>query len=477
MNDIFFQDITSLSQKIKAKEVSPVELTSSLLERISTIDPAVNAFIKVLEEQAASEARLLEKELMEGTIRGPLHGLPIAVKDNLETKGIETTSGSKVFEKWRPEEDATVIQRLKAAGAIIIGKTNLHEFAMGATTENPHYGVSRNPWDLERIPGGSSGGSAVAVATGMCFGAIGTDTAGSIRLPAAICGITGMKPTYGRVSRQGCLPFSWSLDHIGPMTKTVKDSSIILNSIAGYDVKDPTSSRLPVDVMYESLSDLKGVTLAAVSEHFFEGIDHEVTKIVNAAINEMKALGAEVIELELEGLQEVLHSQKIIAQSEVASFHEPLLKNFKHLYGEDLQFRFQFGSTISATEYIHAQRIRNLFIQQLTAKMNELKIDAVIAPTNARPPYKIGTIPPEEAINNMFELGRTPFANITGFPSLTIPAGFLSNRLPAGIQLIGRPFEEKTLFQIGEAYEQSQEWVNKLAKNQAYLKKTSVQQE
>ncbi|WP_102346647.1 amidase [Bacillus sp. Marseille-P3661] len=471
MNDIFFEDISSLSQLINTKKISPVELVTAMLERISKVDPALNSFIKVLSDSALEDAKQLEAEVVQGKSRGPLHGVPIAVKDILATAGIETTSGSKLFENWKPDGDATAIRKLKEAGAIIIGKANLHEFAMGATTENPHYGVCRNPWDVSRIPGGSSGGSAVAVAAGMSFGALGTDTAGSIRLPAALCGIVGIKPTYGRVSRHGCLPFSWSLDHIGPMTRTVKDSAIMLDAIAGYDRLDYTTSKRPNDVLFSEIANLKGVKLAVVKEHFFEDVDPEVCAIVQKAIADLKALGADVLELELDGLGDVLQSLRVIAQSEVVAFHEPLLKKYKHLYGEDLQFRFNFGKSISATDYINAQRTRNVFIQHLTEKMAAYGVDAIVAPTNVKPPISIGSVPPEEAINNMFTMGRTPFANIVGFPALTVPCGFVSAKLPVGLQLIGTPFAERKLFEIGHAYETSQNWIQELVSNKVYLEK------
>ncbi|MDT8860721.1 amidase [Alkalihalobacillus sp. MEB130] len=470
MSELLFKDIKSLSNMIANKEISPVDVTKQSLEQIKKLDPVLNAFIKVMSDSALEEASILEKEVMTGQIRGPLHGVPIAVKDLLETKGVETTAGSKVFENWIPSDDATVISKLKEAGAIIIGKANLHEFAMGATTENATFGNCRNPWDVTKIPGGSSGGSAVAVATGMSFGAIGTDTAGSIRLPAAICGITGIKPTYGRVSRKGCLPFSWSLDHIGPMTRSVGDSALMLDIISGYDSSDSSSSKVSAPVDYSPLTSLKGLRLGVIHSHFFEEISPEVEMVVMRAISDLRQLGAEVVDVEVDGLEEVLNSLKLIAQSEVVAFHEPILKKYKHLYGEDLQFRFHFGQDVLATNYINAQRTRKLFLSRFLNKINDLNIDAIVAPTNAIEPFSIGTIPPQEAINNMFTLGRTPFANITGLPALTIPCGFMPSNLPVGLQLIGKPFEESKLFQIGDLYEKTQEWVSKLEENIIYLK-------
>lgn len=468
MSELYFTDISSLSSLIQSRRLSPVELTELLLQRIEQVNPTVNAFIKVMADEARKQASEREQEVMEGRIRGPLHGVPIAIKDILETKGHETTAGSKILANWIPDRDATVVQKLREAGAVLIGKANLHEFAMGATTENPHYGVCRNPWDLERVPGGSSGGSAVAVATGLCFGAIGTDTAGSIRLPASMCGIVGIKPTYGRVSRHGCLPFSWSLDHVGPMTRTVKDAAIMLEAISGLDPLDSSSSSRPPDVLWrEGLPDLKEVRLAVVRQHFFEDLDTELNRVMEQAILDMQALGAEVVEIELPGLADALQALKLIAQSEVLAFHQPLLNQYKEWYGEDLQYRFEFGQSISAVQYLNAQRTRSKMIQEAKEKLSDY--DALLAPANARKPFQIGTVPPDQAISNMFTLGRTPFGNITGFPALTLPCGFMPGNLPVGLQLIGKPFEERRILQIAEVYERSQPWVARLSDNQAYL--------
>ena len=251
MNEILFETIENAGAAIKTKQISPVELTKLTLNQIQEHEPILNAFITVMAEEAMEQAKLLEKEIEQNQYRGPLHGIPIAVKDILQTKGVKTTNGSKIFDGFVPNDDATVIKKLKEAGAIIIGKANLHEFAMGATTENPHYGSTKNPWDLSKIPGGSSGGSAVLTATGMAFGAVGTDTAGSVRLPAAMCGTVGFKPTYGLVSRKGCFPFSWSLDHVGPMTRTVKDATIMLEAMRGFDPDDASTVNRNDSVIFD----------------------------------------------------------------------------------------------------------------------------------------------------------------------------------------------------------------------------------
>ncbi len=464
-----FETIASVQQAIVNKQVSPVEVTQMLLARIRRWDSKLSSFITVMEEAAMQEAVEREKDVMSGTTKGPLHGVPIAVKDIIQTRGVRTTAGSKLFAEWVPDEDATVISKLREAGAIVIGKTNLHEFAMGATTENPFYGSARNPWNLAKIPGGSSGGSAVALAAGFCYGALGTDTAGSIRLPSALCGTVGMKPTYGRVSRHGCLPFSWSLDHIGPMTRTVNDAAILLKVIEGKDRRDDSSvaGARPIDP-HARIDSLKGCRIGVCREYFFEGVDSEIEQLVNQALNQLQALGAEVVELVLPGIADALWAQKAIAQAEGYTFHQPMLDKRADLYSDDVKFRLQFGKNVSAADYLNAQRIRKAFIRQTLGQMAAGQVDLLVSPMNHNPPFDIGSVTPEEAINNMFRLAKAPLVSMLGFPALALPCGFTQDRLPVGMQLIGKPFDEQQLFCVGELYEQSQGWVAALAQNTAY---------
>ncbi|PIC99042.1 amidase [Sporosarcina sp. P29] len=469
MSELLFETIESVSSLIQKRRVSPVELTKLTLARINEYDPALTAFITVMEEEALTQAKVLENELQNGDIRGPLHGIPIAVKDLLQTEGVRTTGGSKIFQNWIPDEDATAVHRMKEAGAIIIGKANLHEFAMGATTENPHYGNAKNPWDITKIPGGSSGGSAVATATGMAFGSIGTDTAGSVRLPAAMCGTVGFKPTYGLVSRHGGFPFSWSLDHVGPMARTVKDTAIMLEAMKGYDSKDDSSVKKNHVIYFkDSLKNLKGITLGFYEPYMFSGIDSDVRHLIEQAFDQLKFLGAEIVPIDLPGINDALNGLKTIAQSEVLSFHDPLLKRHGDLYGNDLKYRFQFGQNISATDYINAQRTRKRFVQNTMRQMSG--IDGLIGPTNVQSPFEIGTMVPEQAISNMFTLGKTPLANILGFPALSVACGFTKSQLPVGLQIIGKPFSDKRVLEIGDCYEQSQQWVQALKMNRNYIK-------
>ena len=392
MNDILFENIETAATAIQTKQISPVELTRATLQQINEHDPVLNAFITIMADEAMEQAQQLEAEIEQNQYRGPLHGIPIAVKDILQTKGVKTTNGSKIFDGFIPGEDATAIKKLKEAGAIIIGKANLHEFAMGATTENPHYGSTKNPWDLSLIPGGSSGGSAVITATGMAFGSVGTDTAGSVRLPAAMCGTVGFKPTYGLVSKKGCFSFSWSLDHVGPMTRTVKDAAIMLEAMKGFDADDPLSVNRTDSVLFESLPDLKGVRLGFYEPYMFAGIDEGVKKVIDEAFRQLEELGAEIIPIDLPVIDQALNALKSIAQSEVVSVHTPLLKKYRHVYGNDLKYRFDFGSEVSAATYIEAQRIRDVFVRETIKQM--AGIDALVGPTNVQPPFKRDTMVP-----------------------------------------------------------------------------------
>lgn len=457
MNEQLFLSISEVAEQIKEKKLSPVELTKETIKHIKKLDPTINAFISVFEEESLQQAKLFEEEISTGNYRGPLHGVPISIKDIIQVKDAPTTSGSKIFENWIPSEDATVVEKLKEAGAIIIGKNNMHEFAMGATSENPHYGVIRNPWNLEKIPGGSSGGSGASVASGMSFASIGTDTAGSIRLPAAMCGVVGIKPTYGVVSKYGCLPFSWSLDHIGPLTRTVKDAATILNIIAGNDKKDPSTVKETYNLnLDKERKDLSGVTIGLCESYFFDDIDESIQVVIEDAVKQLKKLGATLKKVDLPMLDEALHAQRMIAQSEVLAFHQPWLEKNISQYGEDLQFRFDFGKKITALDYINAQRYRTKCMVNILETIKD--IDVLVGPTNTKQPYTIGSVGPKEAINNMFTLGKTPLANILGLPSLTVPCGLTKDKLPVGLQFIGKPLTDKLILEIGDCYEKSISW-------------------
>ncbi|AKM19015.1 Glutamyl-tRNA(Gln) amidotransferase subunit A [Geobacillus sp. 12AMOR1] len=463
MSQLFFKDIQSVGKLIRKKEISIVELTEQMLERISSIDPVLNAYITILPDEAKKQAQLLEKELLDGNDRGPLHGIPIAIKDIFETKGSITTSGSKVFADYISKNDAEIVSKLKEAGAIIIGKTNLHEFAMGATTENPHYGPTRNPWNINKIPGGSSGGSAAAVASGLAFGAVGTDTGGSIRLPSAICGIVGLKPTYDLVSTKGCTPLSWSLDHIGPMTRTVNDSRIMLRAM----MDSGQLSKVDLEVL--DLETLKGIRIGYCKTYFFENMDEDMETVIYRALDKLRKFGAEIVEMNIPGIEEALNAQRIISISEAYTFHEPYFSEKGELYGKDVQIRLNAGREVLASQYIRAKRIQKTFSNQMLNIFSEKNCHVLFTPTNTIAPYDIGSISPLETMNNIFRLGRTPIGNLLGFPAITVPCGFNSEKLPVGFQLIGRPYDDGLLLNIGEMYEKEENWISHLEKNEAYL--------
>lgn len=466
MDNLYFKDIYQVSRLLQTGAISSAELTQQLLNRIHKLDPALNAFIQVMDEEAIKQARAADDELMHGHIKGPLHGVPIAIKDIFETKGFVTTAGSKVLSKWKPDKDATVIRKLKEAGAIIIGKTNLHEFAMGSTTENPHYGPTHNPWNLRKIPGGSSGGSAAAVAAGMCYGALGTDTGGSIRLPSSLCGIVGLKPTFNLVDRTGCFPLSWSLDHIGPMGRTVNDCAIMLQAIA--DSKVLQMHRLDLSNEHLKNMNLKSIKIGLCKEYFFEGLEDNLRLVVDKAISDLENLGIKFVDIQIPGIAEGLEAQKIISKSEAYTIHQTTFEKHPDYFGEDVQFRLRAGAQVHASDYLNAQRIRRQFIINVKKAMS--KCHLLLSPTHSITPFDIGQRTPEKSINNIFELGKTPIGNLMGYPILTVPCGFLSNHMPVGMQLIGKPYSEDLLLSVGKLYEAEHHWSSYLEQNDAYLK-------
>jgi len=467
MRDLLFSDMTSIADAYREKRVSPVEATSAQLARIVDVNPSLNAYITVMAEDALRQAKRLEAELMRGEIRGPLHGVPIAVKDNVQTAGVRTTAGSRVLADWIPDEDAAVVAKLKSAGAIIVGKANLHEFAMGATTENAVFGDARNPWDSGSIAGGSSGGSGVAVAAGLAFGAVGTDTAGSIRLPAAQCGIVGFKPTYGRVSRYGTVPFSWSLDHIGPMTRTVRDAAVMFEAMAGYDARDAGS------VQYKErgvpgAEGLRGKRFGICRGYFFEDVDPGIMDVVKRALERIEEAGGELVEIELAGLNSAQQALRRIAQAEGYAFHKPMYEACPELYGDDIRYRLQFGSGVTADQYLGAQRARREFVDGAMRAMDKGTLDAIVAPMNHNLPFGIGTVTPERAINNMFNLAKAPLGNLLGFPAVTVPFDFVEGKFPVGVQFIGKPYEDRKLLALAEAFENAPLWLERLRSNASY---------
>lgn len=451
--------IREASTLIQRGELSPLELVETTLERIGRLNPKVNAYITVMTEEALEAAKRAEQAVAKRKWPGPLCGIPVSLKDLFATKGVRTTAGSKILADWVPDYDATVTARLRRAGAVIIGKANLHEFAAGPTNNNLHYGPARNPWDRERIPGGSSGGSAAAVAASMCLGSMGTDTGGSVRLPASLCGVVGLKPTYGRVSRFGIFPLSWSLDHAGPIARTVEDCALMLQATAGYDPRDPSSANVPVPDYTKGLDgDIRGLRVGVPREFWFEEATEQVGGLVRKAIQVLEELGASVEEV---SIPSVVHSPLglVISWSESASIHEEWIRARPEDYDPDVLKRFQTGSLYLATHYIKAQRVRALLQSDFQQALE--RADVILSPTSPVTAPRIGdktvTIKGRARTVTLVLARLTRPYNLVGLPAITVPCGF-SAGLPVGLQIAGRAFDEATVLRVAYAYEQAAGW-------------------
>jgi len=464
---------------LKTRQVSSVELTQACLERIHQVEPEVRALVTITDELALSQARKAD-ELMATGNTSPLTGIPVVIKDNMCTKGIPTTCSSRMLENFVPPYDATVVEKLNGCGVVVIGKSNMDEFAMGSSTEHSALFPTHNPWDLSRVPGGSSGGSAAAVATGETIYALGSDTGGSIRQPAGFCGITGLKPTYGRVSRYGLVAFASSLDQIGPLTQDVTDCALVLNVIAGYDARDSTSVPYPTPDYTQCLTtDLKGLRLGIPKEYFVEGMQKEVEIAIKAAIGKLEELGATIdYEVSLPHTPYALAAYYIIAPSEASanlarydgvkygfsyletdSMWEALEKTRQYGFGAEVKRRIMLGTyALSAgyydAWYLKAQKVRTLIRQEFDQAFD--KFDALVTPTSPTVPFKIGEKIDDPLQMYLSDVCTLPI-NIAGVPAISIPAGF-ANGLPIGMQIIGKPFSEETILKIAHAYQQSTEW-------------------
>lgn len=454
---LHYLTIRQVGEKLRSRELSPVELTTAILDRSERLDGPLNAFITITREQALTQARAAEKAIMSGHHLGPLHGIPLSLKDLYQTVGVKTTGGSKILADWVPTTDATVTRRLQLAGAIVIGKNNLHELAFGATNENPHYGPARNPWNRERITGGSSGGSAAAVAAGLGCASMGSDTGGSIRLPAAFCGIVGVKPTYGLVSRAGVLPLSWSLDHCGPLTRTVEDAALILNAIVGHDHADPASAeRVTPDLTTALDGRVQGIRVGLLREYLGENVHPEVAAAVRTAARDLERLGTRVEEV---SVPEVAYGDGAsigILYGEAAAVHERWLKTHRDQYGADVLERLSQGERMTATQYLKAQRARRVLVGRFRALFEQ--IDVLVTPTA---PILAPTIP--ESRGNAARaqlLGFTRLFNVLGLPTLSVPCGVSTGGLPIGLQVAGRPFDDLTILRVAHAYERQAGWHN-----------------
>lgn len=455
--------LSKASQLLRSRKISPVELTKGCLGRIEQLNPKLGAFITVTADSALVEARAAEAEIQRGRWKGPLHGIPIALKDLVDTAGVRTTAGSGLFKDRVPTQDAEIVRRLKAAGAVLLGKLNMHEFAYGGSSAIGYFGPVRNPWNVAYSPGGSSGGSAAAVAAQLCYGAIGSDTGGSIREPAGFCGIVGLKPTYGRVSASGVVPLSWSLDHIGPMTNTVLDAALMLQVIAGYDPQDPGSIALPVpDYVATIAASTSSLRLGIPRAYFYEGLHPDVHAAMDAALSVLKRLtGAQRDIAPLMGdetYSSVMNPYVTILTAEAYEYHKVHVSKTPELYQAATVKRILAGADVTISAYIQSRRQLDQ-IRHSVSRVFEA-VDLVITPTAPVPPYAITDLTdPETARPKELQmLHNTRPINMLGLPTISVPCGFTAEGLPIGMQISGPPGGEATVLRVAHAYEQATEW-------------------
>jgi aspartyl-tRNA(Asn)/glutamyl-tRNA(Gln) amidotransferase subunit A len=447
------RSLATLSRELKERRLSPVEVVKTLLARIESDE--TNAFITVTAERALEEASLAEREITAGRHIGPLHGVPIALKDLIFTRDVRTTMASDFFAEHVPDRSATVSRRLEDAGSVLIGKTNTHEFAYGPTGDRSFFGPTRNPHNTGKITGGSSGGSGAAVAAGLCYGALGSDTGGSIRIPAALCGVVGMKPTFGRVSKTGVFPLAWSLDHVGPITRTVEDNALMLNALAGHDPEDLYSADLASEDFARDLErGTQGAAIGVPSSFYFEHLDGEVEERVNEAVEVFASLGTEIRKVEVPHLWDTLHAQRLVLAAEAYAVHEERLETNPDRFDDHGLERLLNGENLKAYRYANAQQRKLRSRREFANVLRE--VDVLLTPTVPIPAPEIGqretTIDGyEEAVYSALTRLTGP-TNLNGLPSLSIPCGTTSG-LPVGLQLIGRPFDEATLYRFGRAHE------------------------
>ena len=453
------ETITDLAPRLRRKEVSPLELARTCLDSIEKLNPSLNAFITVTAESALAEARAAEKEISRGEWRGPLHGIPVALKDLIDTAGMRTTAASALYQNRVPAEDAEVVRRLRKAGAVILGKNNLHEFAYGASSLVSFFGDVHNPWNASHISGGSSGGSAAAVTAGLCYAAIGTDTAGSIRLPAALCGCVGIKPTYGRVSTRGVIPLSWSLDHVGPLAATVADAALVLQAIAGYDPLDIHSADVPV-CDYGSWSstavggEMNTLRIGIPRPYFYDDLDDDVRAAVEQALTVIRTLVAEIREIQIE-----IPADRVVQNAESYAIHADDVSRTPELYQAETVRRIRHGENISAAEYIH--RRQELDRERRRAQRIFAEVDLLVTPTTRIPAPAIADLKKDpEALRpaEITLLRNTRPLNVWGLPAISLPCGFTQSGLPIGLQIAGAPWREDLVLQLAHAYELATAW-------------------
>lgn len=484
--ELFSKTLSEISKDIREKKVTIKEVLDSVYNRIDEVEPKVNAYITLTKDNAYKRAEELQKRLDAGEDIGVLGGVPIAIKDNICTKGVNTTCASRMLENYNPIYNATVIEKLEEAGAIVIGKTNMDEFAMGSSTETSYFKKTSNPWNLERVPGGSSGGSAAVVSADMAYASLGSDTGGSIRQPASYCGLVGLKPTYGLVSRFGLVAFASSLDQIGPFAKTVEDAAIMLNVIAGHDKMDTTSANLDKKDYTKSLvNDIKGMKIAIPTDFVNDGINEDVKKAYDASVDKVKELGAETVDIKLEYAKYSLATYYIIATAEASSnlgrydgiryghrakefsdLNELYTKSRTEGFGDEVKRRIMLGTYVLSSGYYdayykRAQQVRTLIVNEFKKVFEEC--DAIMIPTAPNTSFKMGehsTNPLEMYLEDIF----TVPVNIAGLPAISIPGGFDKNNMPIGLQFITKAFDEEKLLQIAYTYEQNTDF-NKVKPN------------
>lgn len=451
--------IRDASEMVRRRKVSPVELTNACLGQIEKLNGTLNAFITVTAESAANEARAAEAEIQHGKWRGPLHGIPIALKDLFDTAGVRTTAGSGVFKDRVPTEDAEVVRRLKAAGAVLLGKTNMHEFAFGGTSLVTYFGGVHNPWEPAHIAGGSSGGSAAAVAGRLCYGALGSDTAGSIRQPAAYCGIVGLKPTYALVSTRGVIPLSWSLDHVGPLTRTVNDAAIMLQAIAGYDAEDTASVSMKIpDYLAAAQASAATLRVGVARDFFFESLDPEIERATSEALAVLGKLTASIKDVNISArTQEQLRSTVRLA--EAYAYHAKMMATSPELYQPETLARLRPGASVDTVTYIQARR--ELERTRRTAAQIFQSVDCLVTPTTPNPPPAISEFTADRNGSADFPTlnirNTSPF-DVYGWPTISLPCGFSASGLPIGLQISGAPGQDAVVLQLAHAYERATDW-------------------
>ncbi len=430
--------ILEMADALRAKKVSSLELTNDALKKI---DPRLNAFITVLEDSARARASAMDAELSHGIDRGPMHGIPIAHKDLVYTKGVRTTGGSKILKDFVPDHDADIAISLERAGTVLVGKTNLHEFAYGITSTNPHFGAVRNPWDTERIPGGSSGGSGAAIAAGILPMATGTDTGGSIRIPASFCGITGLKPTFGLISKRGVMPLGWTMDHMGPMTKTVRDCAVAFHAMGGPDI--PLKS-----------ADIRGLRIGLPLNYYFDKLDLEVAESVRKAVQAAAALGARIVDVKVPDIDGLNVVGRMLLLAEATSVHQAHLQRRADI-GADVLTLLDQGRLIRGSDYVDAQRLRRIYCREFSKLWNE--VDCIFTPTTPTPAPKIGQMTMKVGdVDEDVRLATTRLMraiNVLGIPALSIPCGFTKAGLPIGLQILGATRAEEMILRVGAAIE------------------------